>query len=205
MTALQFSEDQYDALGEICNLAMGQAGSALATLLDVFVCLQAPNIKVLAAGQISEYLQTLEEADETVVAIRQSFFGDVTGEVIALHLGGQPADMFDLLGYEEEPTPEKEREILFDISNLLNSAVVNGIWRQFGAEVGFTPPSLLTEDIRLADLHFEQNPVWTHVLLFEVHFQLEERKFAVRELIFLPDASFEFIRSALDAFLEELG
>ncbi len=205
MTIPTFTSDHYDALAEICNLAMGQAGAALAGLLDVFVCLTSPSVKILEASELLGHLQTRDDPGREVTAVRQSFYGKVTGEVIALHLAGQPREIHDLLGYAEEPDDQQEREILFDVSNLVNGAVVNGIWRPLGVEVGFSPPSLLAERTALRDLGLARSPAWNHVLLCEVSFQLENRAFAISELVFLPDDSFAFIRDALDRFLERIG
>lgn len=205
MTLPTFTADHYDALAEICNMAMGEAGAALASLLDVFVRLTSPSVKILEAGELLGHLQTLTDPAREVTAVRQSFYGKVTGEVIALHLAGQPREIHDLLGYDSEPDSHQEREILFDVSNLVNGAVVNGIWRPLGVEVGFSPPSLHAEATALKDLGLEQNPAWSHVLLCEVSFQLEDREFHISELVFLPDDSFSFIRDALDRFLEEIG
>jgi len=204
VTVPEFNEDQYDALGEICNLAMGEAGAALATLLDVFVRLSVPSVRVLSADEILDFLCELDEADQEVAVVRQSFYGGVSGEVIALHSRGRSEDVADLFGYDDNSDDEREREVLLDVSNMLIGAVVNGILKQLNIEIGFSSPSLLNERVKLKDLNLNRNPSWHFVLLCEVNFQLEERQFAVRQLIFLPDESFEIIQLAVDEFLEDL-
>ena len=53
------TEDQRDCLQEITNVAMGQAGSHLARLLDVFVVLSIPHVSVLNPTDIAMALQSL--------------------------------------------------------------------------------------------------------------------------------------------------
>lgn len=199
-----FSEDQYDALREISNIAMGRASRALAMLLNLFVELSVPDIIVLDADQVGDRLRSLGGCEQGVAAVRQSFFGGMSGEVISLHTRGSSTDIVDLLGYQGKIDAAKEREFLLDVSNLLSGAVLNGISQQLGIEIGFSPPSLIEERVQLDELKVDQDAAWTHALFSQVHFQFEEREFASRLLIFLPDRSFATIRKAVDDFLDDL-
>ncbi len=53
MSNVSFSEDQRDALQELTNIAMGQAGASLATLRDTFVDLSIPRIRVVEVIELT--------------------------------------------------------------------------------------------------------------------------------------------------------
>ncbi len=197
---IDYSEDQYDALVEICNIAMGRASRALAELLDLFVRLTVPEITVMGAMEVGDYLKQLSNAVQDVAAVRQSFYGGISGEVIALHTRGSPTDIVDLLGYEAT----QQREFLLDVSNLLSGAVLIGIGEQLGIEIEFSAPNLIDERVHLNDLQVNSDASWTHAMFTQVHFQLEEREFSNRLLIFLPDSSFSAVFEAVDQFLDKL-
>jgi chemotaxis protein CheC len=97
-----------------------------------------------------------------------------------------------------------QREFLLDVSNLLSGAVLIGIGEQLDIEIGFSPPTLIDERVHLDDLQVDHDSSWTHVMFTQVHFQLEEREFSSRLLIFLPDSSFSAVFKAVDQFLDEL-
>ena len=57
------TEDQRDALQEVANLAMGQAATRLARLLDSFIELSVPRVRVVA---VSEAAQAVAEKAKPV-------------------------------------------------------------------------------------------------------------------------------------------
>ncbi len=199
-----FTEEQYDALCEICNIAMGQASRALATLLDLFVDLSVPEIAILASAEVDAYLGGLGDKQQDVAAVRQSFYGGISGEVIALHTRGSSTDIVELLGYEGTMEQAEQREFLLDVSNLLSGAVLTGIGEQLGMELAFSAPSLINERVQLQDLRVDRDASWTRALFTQVQFNLEQRAFSSRLLVFLPDSSFAAIQTAVDRFLDEL-
>ncbi len=79
-------EDQRDALTEVCNIGMGRAGDALSQLLDTFVALSTPRVRIVRAGESDLGLRAPGAAQdaERVTAVRQSFFVDLQGETITV-------------------------------------------------------------------------------------------------------------------------
>ena len=78
----EYSEDQLDMLQEIVNIAMGQAASSLAQVLDVFIELSIPRIKLVSAEEVVDVVQDIIGLDEHVTAIRQAFYNELNGESI---------------------------------------------------------------------------------------------------------------------------
>ncbi len=75
------SEDQREALQELVNIGMGQAGASIAQVLDEFVKLSIPRISSVAACNLSQEIVRLV-GDADVSAIRQAFTTEFRGEAL---------------------------------------------------------------------------------------------------------------------------
>ena len=81
--------DQRDALQEIANIGMGQAGSSIAKIWGEFVRLSIPRVANVERQDIPTVLQQLV-GEKNILAVRQAFHGQIRGEVIIVFSGGPP-------------------------------------------------------------------------------------------------------------------
>ena len=78
MTAALFSEDQRDALQELTNIGMGQAGASVAAVLGEFVQLSVPRILVLKPNLIPAALERIVGARRPgATAVRIALRGNI--------------------------------------------------------------------------------------------------------------------------------
>ncbi|MBL8379213.1 MAG: chemotaxis protein CheC [Burkholderiales bacterium] len=202
---LLLSEDQRDALQEVSNIAMGQAGDSLARLLGVFVKLSVPRIHVVEAGAVGGMLMETLGVDAPVTAIRQAFHGALRGEAVALYPDEGRGDIGDLLGYDADPALERQEELLLDVTNLLIGASVSGISGMLGRDAAFQPPTLVACGARVSRLLDGTETPWQCALLVQVHFSVAERGFTCHLIHFMPDTSVDALRHALDGFMATLA
>lgn len=195
--------DREEVLREVINVAMGTAGAALATALDRFVQLSVPRIHSVASGAASgrQFAKGLWRG-RPVSAVRQAFYGYLTGEVVVLFDAGGCGGLADLMGYGEERGEGAERELLLDVSNVMAGACVNGIAQQLRAEFDYAAPSLLCENESFDNLVADQLSRWNFALLVEVDFRLEDRAFTSGLLIFFSRGTFGRLRDAMSALLD---
>ena len=73
MSITPLTEDQRDALQEVLNIAMGQAGDSLARILDAFVELSVPRIRIVDVSRVSDTVRDMVGDRQEVTAVRQSF------------------------------------------------------------------------------------------------------------------------------------
>lgn len=154
MSNVASSEDQRDALQELTNIAMGQAGASLATLLDAFVDLSILRIRVVEVVELPPVLSELVGRRNEVSAVRQSFLGYLRGEVIVIFGGPGTCVLADLMGYEGELGTGGEAELLLDVSNVLSGACLGGLLEQIRAitgnreaELSFSMPSVMARHV----------------------------------------------------------
>lgn len=202
MTLTPLSADQRDALQEITNVAMGQAGASLAAILDTFVTLSIPRINIVDVAEVANSMNELIGRNAEVTAARQSFNGYLRGEVLVIYGQDGCNDLADLMGYDDELDRAAEQELLLDVSNVLVGACLCGIAEQLHTELSFSAPSLIGEKIPVETLLMPEKLSWSHALLMEVNFRLEERKFTAHLVMLMPEEAIERMRGVIDAFIE---
>lgn len=203
------NEDQRDALQEITNIAMGQAASSLAALLDTFVNISVPRINVVSVDQVAGSISDLVGRNIEVTAVRQSFQGYLRGEAIVIYGQSGCKELADLMGYDQELDRTDEIELLLDVSNVLVGACLGGMAVQLkgasddaeSGELSFSAPSLMAEAVIAEKVINSDKLVWTHALLMEVNFTLENRNFISHLIMFMPEHAIDKIRGILDKFI----
>lgn len=196
------TQTQQEALQEIANIGMGQAGASIAEALDHFVELSIPRILAISPATTAEALQRTV-GDGAVTAVRQGFRSLICGEALVIFNERRCSDLADLMGYEGLSDHAEETELLLDISNILIGACLRGIAEQMRAEISFSAPSLFADHVPSeALLHTEALP-WENALLVEVNFGLEQRDFACHLIVFLDETQIGTLANALEQFLAE--
>lgn len=194
------SQDQQEALQEIANIGMGQAGSSIAQALDHFVRLSIPRILALRPEDLGAAL-TRTVGPGKVSAVRQAFHSHVRGEAIAIYGEQRCDDLADLMGYDQPSDHAGKMELLLDVSNLLIGACLRGIAEQLHADIGFSAPSLLADDVPIERLLDTDEAPWDNALLLEVNFSLEQRSFACHLVVLMTEGEVTTMAAALDRFL----
>jgi chemotaxis protein CheC len=194
--------DQTDALQEVTNIAMGQAGSSLANILGVFVNLSVPRIRVLDAASIGAAISDMVGRDKEITAARQSFHGTMRGEALVIYDQEGCMDLADLMGYDGQLDAAAEREILLDVSNVQVGACLGGIADLLEASLTYSAPSIMAERIPVDRLIDPKKMTWNYALLVEVNFTLEERNFTSHMTFLMPEESIQSMGEALDKFME---
>lgn len=197
------TDDRREALQEIANIGMGQAGASIAQVLGEFVELSIPRILIVPPEDVPAVLiKTVGE--KTVSIVRQAFYSEMRGEALVIFGQHRCSDLADLMGYESDLDHAAEVELLLDLSNILVGACLGGIAEQLQLAIGFSAPSLMADAMPLERL-LQDNPVpWTAALLVEVDFRLENRSFACHLVILMPEDEIRVLMQAVDRFLESL-
>lgn len=204
MTITPLSEDQRDALQEVLNIAMGQAGDSLARILDAFVELSVPRIRIVDVKHVADTVREMVGDRQEITAVRQSFFDDLRGEALVIFGSSGCKDLADLMGYSEELDVQSERELLLDVANVLVGAILNGITETLGTELSYSAPSIMAEKAQVDTLINLDQLSWSHALLLEVNYSLENRDFKSHLLLLMAEEAIESLRQAIDQFMESI-
>ncbi|MEA3117801.1 MAG: chemotaxis protein CheC [Paraburkholderia sp.] len=207
MRDLALTEQQRDALQEIANLAMGQAATRLARLLDTFVELSVPRVRVVRVEEAARTLREMTGIDESVTAVRQGFRSGIVGEALVICRSSGVGNLCSLVNdprihfaYESV----SQTELIFDVANVLTGACVSSIMNQLDRTPIFSAPGLLGEQIALEDVFQADVLAWKIALLLEVSFALEDHTFRAHLVMLMAEDSIRRLHKALNAILSSL-
>ncbi len=187
------SEQQRDALQELMNISMGQAANALALLTDAKITLSIPKIVVVSASQFHDIFQS-----EQYWFTRQSFMGQVKGEVLTLLAKAGTNTIGDLLDYPVPLDDCSQEELLLELANILAAACLSGFSAQLDLTTKLSMPTMFNASLRQTEPYR-----WINTLLLEVEFQLEATPFDSRIVICLEGQSVEILLGRLNQLLED--
>lgn len=205
MSIPAYTQDQTDALQEVVNIAMGQAGDSLARILEHFVKLSIPRIRLVGVDELIDTVLDMVDSSTNISAVRQAFYNHLRGEAIVIYAQSGCNDIADLMGYEDpELDPKAEQEVLLDVSNLLVGAILNGISETLKMDLSFSAPSIMAQHQSLDTILTTQNLSWTHALLLEVNFTLENRDFKCHLMLFMTESTIDKLRVILDDFVDDV-
>ncbi|MDT9634343.1 chemotaxis protein CheC [Pseudomonas marginalis] len=201
-TLAALTEDQRDALQELMNIAMGQAAERLALLTDTMVTLSVPFIHPLIREQnhllIPEHLRR-----SFMIVTRQSFLGELRGEVFVC-FGSKGADeLAELLGYKGSGL-EQQHELMLDVTNILTGACISGLARQVATQVSYDAPSILVHTEHAANALEELNLNEHLAMVLEIRFEVQAHQFSCDLLICITERTAGVVVRAIDRLLDEL-
>jgi chemotaxis protein CheC len=201
-TLAALNEDQRDALQELMNIAMGQAAERLARLTDTIVTLSVPFIHPLIREQnnlsIPEHLR-----GTFMIVTRQSFLGELRGEVFVC-FGAMGADeLAELMGYEGGG-PAQQEELMLDVTNILSGACINGLAQQVAIQVSYDAPSILVRDEGLESGLGKLNLNEHLAMVLEIRFEVQAHQFSCDLLICITERTAGIVVRAIDRLLDGL-
>ena len=201
-TLAALTEDQRDALQELMNIAMGQAAERLARLTNTMVTLSVPFIHPLIREQdnllIPDHLRR-----SSMIVTRQSFLGELRGEVFVC-FGSMGADeLAELLGYKGGGLAQQD-ELMLDVTNILTGACISGLARQVATQVSYDAPSILVHREQEANALDELNLNEHLAMVLEIRFEVEAHQFSCDLLICITERTAGVVVRAIDRLLDEL-
>ena len=204
MTMQAYTEDQNDALQEVVNIAMGQAGDSLARILGNFVELSVPRIRLVTTQDVISTVTGMVDTNAEISAVRQAFSNTLRGEAIVVFAQAGADDLADLMGYDTDLDQSAEQELLLEVTNLLVGAIITGISETLETDLSFSAPSLMAERKPLDQVLVPEQLSWSHALLMEVNFTVEGRDFKCHMLMFMTEEAIDTLRGILDTFMDDL-
>ncbi|MBA4502345.1 response regulator [Marinobacterium sp. 3-1745] len=171
---------------ELANIAMGQAASLLARLLDTFIELPVPDIKLVDSAELEIALQQAVNRD-TVTTLCQGFIAPgISGEALLILNGNHHEQLAQLLDHYGEITPQIRRELAMEVATLLVGAFLNGLGQQLDLNFSQSSPMLLES---LPDNRQTRRERSDHILCIDIDYRIEGLKMDCNLLFLLTEDS----------------
>lgn len=201
----ELTEDRREALAEILNIAVGQAGRALSEMVEDTVTLSVPSVVFVPAQEIGAILR--ERAGASTCAVREAFDGPFAGEALLVfpedkslqlirHLIGENSDL--------ENITELEQDALVEMGNVILTSCTMTFADVFGVEMEnpSLPEILRGSPERL--LGIENHPSDHSILYLEVDFGVRGLDLSGIILIVFGIADAKKLIAHIDAYLRDL-
>ncbi len=188
---------------EVANVAMGRAADLLARLLDIFVVMPVPRVKVLKRDEfLADLNQTFDGWD--VAAICQGFIGaGIAGEALLVFHDTRIGDIARLLHHRGEIDDAAESELLMDIASILIGACLKGLAEQL--DVGFSQglPVVMGKDVKLEALLKDAPMNWESIMMTDMGCRIEEHEIHCHLILLFTGDSIEALNSFISFMTAE--
>ncbi len=195
---MEFTELQIDALGEIGNIGLGNAATAMAQILGKEIQISVPKVNVISLEEVFENVD-----EETVVyAVVARVLGDAPGNILFMFDTSTMMKVAEMLvGKQEgEELSEIGYSALGEIGNIIFATYMNAIGQMTKLKLFPSVPAV-TKDILTAVLSttfIESGQFNDYVLDIETGFS-QENEDLKGDFYFIPSPG------SLERILESLG
>ena len=203
-----FSTEEKDILQEVMNIAFGQATAELAEVIDIFVILSIPDIKVVKGKDLPSYFINEMSGSTIVNLIEQNFLGKFSGQALLIFPSGAEKELIKLFNQENADEiynvdmDTLEQETLIEVGNILIGACIGKITELLSDFVTYDPPRLMVQDLSKSTQ--SQFPVDKDSFAISIRtvFRFEQQNVEGYLFLITPQHSIQWLKKALQAFLE---
>lgn len=191
------SPAQRDFYQELFNVALGQSADRLAKLLDGYVNLPVPQIRIKKTDDIKTQVTELNhQAQYSVVS--QGFIGSgIAGEALMFFNNMNTEEFSILMNQPLGDHPNASHELMIDLSSILIGACVRGMGEQLGIHFNQDFPSLLSESLAHYTPSAPQN-----ALTIEIHYSMEKLDIECDLMVIFNEQSLHKLNNKIDYLLD---
>jgi chemotaxis protein CheY-P-specific phosphatase CheC len=195
---MESRDESLDAYREMANVAMGQAGESLATMLDEFINLPIPNVNLITNNELHMAITDIQR-NEQVSAVSKGFIGSgINGEALVIFNESNFTNMVKLLKYDKAAGSEAlELEALMDVSNILIGACLNALSEQLHVTFSHNHPIILGRHCDLDDILKSNIKKQDKILAIEIAYSIKSQNINFDLLLLFPNQSIDLILDKL--------
>lgn len=205
----QITDEERDILQEIMNIAFGKAAADLAEVVNIFVVLSVPDIRIVAAADLPDYIRAEFSEFGNISIVEQNFWGEFRGNALLIFPSDSGKELISLLGdgnpvsFESQASDFLENETLMEVGNILIGACVGKVAELLKDMVTYSPPRVIIENhpsVSMPDTLFDPE---NSAIILKTVFCFNERD--VNGFLFLITShnSVAWLKKALADFMEQ--
>ena len=203
------STEEKDILQEVMNIAFGKASADLADIIDIYVALSVPNILIMPASKVKNYIENEVKDYGIIDLVKQPYWGEFKGIAFLIFSSGAGKKLVSLFQKEEncsfdsEPIDAMEKETLVEVGNILLGACVGKLAELLGDIVTYSPPvAMIGQKPADSISNNTFNPNCTAIIL-ETVFRFENENVSGNFFISTSNESIHWLKKALHKILGE--
>jgi chemotaxis protein CheC len=201
--------EERDILQEIMNIGFGSAAADLAGVIDLYVQLSVPTVKVIPAPELLDYIQReIPDAHELSI-IEQNFWSKFRGMALLAFTSGAGRALLGLLGdldehaFESDPMRILEKETLMEVGNILVGACVGKVAELLGDVVTYSPPRVLIGNLADTTVSRKIFDPDNHVIILQTIFHFGQQDVQGHLFLIANHESISWLQRALRTFMSQ--
>jgi chemotaxis protein CheY-P-specific phosphatase CheC len=186
---LPFSEDVRDATQEICNVAMGVAGEALAEYAGVFVELPIPKIRFVDPESVTETLGGLRDSGRISGVIREVTLGESVHYALVAITEEGLSDLARQRDFSINNDSDAEA-LLKELADVITRHCLPTLEEQVGLDnLQLAPVQLIEHNCPLETFSIPQIAAHEKLMAVEINYHLEGHPFNCDLVLLLPETA----------------
>jgi chemotaxis protein CheC len=201
--------EELDILQEIMNIAFGKATADLAELIDIYVNLSVPYVRLIKTSELHDYIRG-EIADlDDISTVEQKFWGGLKGSALLVFPAGAGKGLIGLLtgeaidGFAFDPLDELEKGTLMEVGNILIGACVGKIAELLNDGLVYSPPLARTCQVAENMLPKTVTDTYDLTIALKTSFSFETKNVVGFLFVMTSMESVGWLRQALNRFMEQ--
>lgn len=207
-TPVVLTTEDKDILQEVMNIAFGQASADLAELIDIYVVLNIPDIKVVPASELHSFIEGDVKDYTSIDLLKQHFWGKFKGVSFLIFSSGAGKKLISLLSqnisdddFESNQLADLEKETLIEIGNILIGACIGKLAELLGDIVTYSPPVAIIENSPLNSIPKDLFEPDSYAISLKTVFRFEKEDVDGFLFIVTSDESIRWLKKALNDFM----
>ncbi|MBD3558075.1 chemotaxis protein CheC [Planktothrix sp. FACHB-1355] len=195
---MNLTTSQIDAIQELLNIGVGRAANVLNEMLDAYIHLQIPYIKIKLPQELQREMQT-SFGRGRVAAVRQDFSGSFSGIAELVFPTDSACMLAAILTGEELGTPDLDAvriSTLSEVGNILINSVIGSIGNLINRNLEYELPYYIEDTVENL-IHFHNKVAPTTVLLAQTQFTIERFQIRGDIILIFELSSFNLLMSAI--------
>lgn len=183
------TDTHLDVLKEIGNIGLGNAATALATMVNKRIDMAVPQSRFIS---LEEAMNLMGGLEESVCCVSLRLEGDVPGQILFLFNLTSTYNLVDMLmGMEQGTTKELDEmgeSVVKEIGNVLTGSFLSAIGTMTGLVMSPTVPMFAVDMLgavlstsMVASGYVEEHILTIETVLFEDHEQIKGHFFLITE------------------------
>ena len=199
---MQLTEDQIDALKELVNIGVGRAASVLNEIVNAYIKLQIPFIKVLTPQELQQELKQRFD-DDILSAVQLRFSGSFRG-IAELVFPKESAKVLVAIVTGENSGDQDLDAVkigtLSEVGNIIINGVIGSISNVLRQQMNYGVPQYIEdkiENLLSGDIQSDDA-----ILLAQTQFTIEELRIIGNIILIFEVKSFDALLAAISQEVE---
>jgi chemotaxis protein CheC len=203
------SIEEKEILQEVMNIAFGKASANLADVIDIYVALSVPNILIMPASKVKNYIENEVKDYGIIDMVKQQYWGEFKGIAFLIFPSGAGKKLVSLfqksenLSFDSEPIDAMEKETLLEVGNILIGACVGKLAELLGDIVTYSPPAAMIEQKSANSISKNTFGLNCTAIILKTVFRFENEDVSGNLFLTTSNESIHWLKEALNKILDE--